>query len=129
MAEARGNRTHLSGETPDASGFEGRAGHQTRLASSFSWGAARTNGTPCSAPQTPERFGGSESRLRWFPSIARPTVLYSPSYFGPPPPSGVTQVMIWYGSMMSQVLQWTQLEKLICSLRDFGFPSFFGTIS
>ena len=37
--------------------------------------------------------------------------------------------MIWYGSMMSQVLQWTQFEKLIWSFSDFGLPSFFGTIS
>ena len=39
---------------------------------------------------------------------------HMPSYCGPPPPSGGTQSMIWYGSMMSQVLQWTQLDALIC---------------
>ena len=38
-----------------------------------------------------------------------------PSYRGPPPPSGGTQSMIWYGSMMSHVLQWTQFEALICN--------------
>ena len=26
-------------------------------------------------------------------------------YFGPPPPSGVTQTMFWDGSFISQVLQ------------------------
>ena len=40
--------------------------------------------------------------------------LYSRSYRGPSPPSGVTQVITWYGSMMSHVLQWTQFEKSIC---------------
>ena len=38
-----------------------------------------------------------------------------PSYCGPPPPSGGTQVMTWYGSMMSHVLQCTQFDALICS--------------
>src|SRR5438034_5362851 len=53
-------------------------------------------------------------------------LLHSFTYSGPPPPSGGTQVMIWYGSMMSQVLQCTQLLALICSLRP---PPSFGTIS
>ena len=35
--------------------------------------------------------------------------------FGPPPPSGVTQTMFCRGSLMSQVLQWTQFCALICS--------------
>ena len=39
---------------------------------------------------------------------------YRIPYSGPPPPSGGTQVMIWYGSRMSQVLQWTQFEKSTC---------------
>ncbi len=34
-------------------------------------------------------------------------------YFGPPPPSGGTQVMLRLGSLMSQVLQWTQFCALI----------------
>ena len=38
-----------------------------------------------------------------------------PSYEGPSPPSGATQVITPYGSMMSQVLQCTQLDALICS--------------
>ena len=38
-----------------------------------------------------------------------------PSYCGPPPPSGGTQVMTPYGSMMSHVLQCTQFDALICS--------------
>ena len=42
---------------------------------------------------------------------------YIPSYCGPPPPSGGTQVITPYGSMMSQVLQWTQFDALICSRR------------
>ena len=40
-----------------------------------------------------------------------------PSYCGPPPPSGGTQVITPYGSMMSQVLQCTQFDALICSRR------------
>ena len=44
-----------------------------------------------------------------------PMCRYIPSYCGPPPPSGGTQSMIWYGSMMSHVLQWTQFDALICS--------------
>src|SRR6476620_4860823 len=51
---------------------------------------------------------------------------YMPSYCGPPPPSGGTQSMIWYGSMMSQVLQCTQFEAWICSVRR---PSLASTIS
>jgi hypothetical protein len=42
-------------------------------------------------------------------------LLHIPSYCGPPPPSGGTQVITPYGSMMSHVLQWTQLDALICS--------------
>src|ERR1700752_1576663 len=38
---------------------------------------------------------------------------HMPEYFGPPPPSGGTQVMLWLGSLMSQVLQWTQFCALI----------------
>src|SRR6185437_9685754 len=38
--------------------------------------------------------------------------------FGPEPPSGGTQVMISYGSLMSQVLQCTQLAALICRRSD-----------
>ena len=34
-------------------------------------------------------------------------------YFGPPPPSGGTQVMLRLGSLMSQVLQWTQFCALM----------------
>ena len=34
-------------------------------------------------------------------------------YFGPPEPSGGTQVMLRLGSLMSQVLQWTQFCALI----------------
>src|SRR5688572_30686135 len=34
-------------------------------------------------------------------------------YFGPPPPSGTIHSITWYGSAMSQVLQCTQLAKLI----------------
>jgi hypothetical protein len=51
---------------------------------------------------------------------------YMPSYCGPPPPSGGTQSMIWYGSMMSHVLQCTQFDALICS---FFRPSPASTIS
>src|SRR4030095_11167666 len=40
--------------------------------------------------------------------VGRQGAVYNRTYSGPPPPSGGTQVMIWYGSMMSQVLQWTQ---------------------
>ena len=40
---------------------------------------------------------------------------YMPLYCGPPPPSGGTQVITWYGSMMSHVLQCTQFDALICS--------------
>ena len=45
---------------------------------------------------------------------------YMPSYCGPPPPSGGTQVITWYGSMMSHVLQCTQFDALICRR---GVPS------
>ena len=45
---------------------------------------------------------------------------YMPLYCGPPPPSGGTQVITWYGSMMSHVLQCTQFDALICSR---GAPS------
>ena len=51
---------------------------------------------------------------------------HSPSYCGPPPPSGGTQVITWYGSMMSHVLQCTQLDALICRR---GVPPLAGTIS
>src|SRR5690348_10411248 len=34
-------------------------------------------------------------------------------YFGPPPPSGGSQVMLRLGSLISQVLQWTQFCALI----------------
>jgi hypothetical protein len=47
-------------------------------------------------------------------------------YCGPPPPSGVTQLMIWYGSMMSHVLQCTQLLALIFNRNS---PCAFGSIS
>src|SRR5262249_1935790 len=40
---------------------------------------------------------------------------HRPSYWGPSPPSGGTQSMIWYGSMMSHVLQCTQFDALMCS--------------
>src|SRR6266481_3488886 len=40
---------------------------------------------------------------------------YIPSSFGPPPPSGTTQSIIWYGSAMSHVLQCTQFAALIFS--------------
>jgi len=35
------------------------------------------------------------------------------AYFGPPPPSGGTQTMFWFGSLISQVLQWTQFCALM----------------
>src|SRR5260221_14098716 len=43
-------------------------------------------------------------------------------YFGPPPPSGGTQVMFRLGSLMSQVLQWTQFCALITK-RGLPFSS------
>src|SRR4051812_44806872 len=52
--------------------------------------------------------------------------VHIPSYCGPPPPSGGTQVITWYGSMMSHVLQWTQFDALTCS---FLVPSPASTIS
>src|ERR1700694_181546 len=43
---------------------------------------------------------------------------------GPAPPAGGTQSMIWYGSMISHVLQCTQFAKLICSrLPESAKPS------
>ena len=44
---------------------------------------------------------------------------YIPSYAGPSPPCGVTQLMFWLGHFISQVLQCIQFWALICSL----FPS------
>ena len=37
-------------------------------------------------------------------------------YFGPPLPSGVTHVIFWEGSLISQVLQWIQFCELITNL-------------
>src|SRR6185503_6555005 len=51
---------------------------------------------------------------------------YIPVYCGPPPPSGGTQVITPYGSMMSHVLQCTQFDALICRR---GVPSASLTIS
>ena len=45
---------------------------------------------------------------------------YMSTYLGPPPPSGTTHSMFSYGSMMSHVLQWTQLLALITTS---GVPS------
>ena len=71
--------------------------------------------------------GGNGRRLRALPAGAAPRGFrHRPSYCGPSPPSGGTQSMIWYGSMMSQVLQWTQFDALMCS---FFVPSPASTIS
>src|SRR5262249_12418422 len=75
---------------------------------------------PYSIPLRPLRPSAS--------SALKEDASYRSSYRGPPPPSGVTHVMIWYGSMMSHVLQWTQFEKLIWRRRSFGSLPF-GTIS
>src|SRR5262249_54029477 len=40
---------------------------------------------------------------------------HMPSYWGPPPPSGGTQSMIWEGSMVSHVLECTPFRQLTCS--------------
>src|SRR5437763_10590262 len=37
---------------------------------------------------------------------------YNDWQLGPEPPSGAVQVMIWYGSLMSQAFQWPQLAAL-----------------
>ncbi len=47
---------------------------------------------------------------------------YIPVSFGPSPPWGAVQVMFCRGSLMSQVLQWTQFWALICSRE--AAPSF-----
>ena len=67
-------------------------------------------------------YGGDRSNLELAPCGK----LHRPSYWGPSPPSGGTQSMIWYGSMMSHVLQWTQFDALMCS---FLVPSPASTIS
>src|ERR671912_1506375 len=74
----------------------------------------------------PVRGGQRHRSVNRQPSFASATRRYMPSYCGPPPPSGGTQSITWYGSMMSQVLQWTQFEALICS---FFVPSPASTIS
>src|SRR5687767_4713055 len=71
----------------------------------------------CSNSAAP-RLRGS---LRWMASQR-----YIPLYCGPPPPSGGTQVITAYGSMMSHVLQWTQFDALICRR---GVPSVSWVIS
>lgn len=50
-----------------------------------------------------------------------------PGWFGPPPPSGMTQLMFWVGFMMSQLLPCTQFCALI-SKRGL-MPSSLRTIS
>ena len=47
--------------------------------------------------------------------------VYMPSYAGPSPPWGHTQLIFWLGSLMSQVLQWIQFWALIW--RRFPPPS------
>ena len=47
--------------------------------------------------------------------------IYRYEYSGPSPPSGGTHSIIWYGSRISQVLQWTQFEK---STWSFFLPWF-----
>src|SRR4051812_12980107 len=72
---------------------------------------------------TDTEHGDAESRSKqyYLRGYVPPCVIHHmPLYWGPPPPSGGTQVMTWYGSMMSHVLQWTQFDALICSR---GVPS------
>ena len=76
-----------------------------------------------------DRFGWS-ARLEYYPVddleqiVTRSGGLFGPghmpSYCGPPPPSGGTQSMIWYGSMMSHALQCTQFDGLICNRTPSG---------
>src|SRR5215204_3697362 len=63
------------------------------------------NAKPYPVPPRESRCGGIVTSAR-----NRNHIL---EYFGPPPPSGGTQVMLRLGSLISQVLQWTQFCALI----------------
>src|SRR5271166_4409424 len=69
--------------------------------------------------------GPDQNRRLYF---SPPTALpfggnYIAVWFGPPPPSGGLQSIFWAGSLMSQVLQWTQFCALITKCgSDFEAP-------
>ena len=94
--------------TPGSAG-----GRRARRASKMLGAATRASGRCRRAPRRAAcRCAAIAAALN---ALAASSRRHMPSYCGPSPPSGGTQSMIWYGSMMSHVLQCTQFDALICS--------------
>jgi len=79
------------------------------------------------APSQPSRKGsaipwtGTVSRAAAAWAARRGRARYSRSYRGPSPPSGVTQVITWYGSMIvARLAVDAELAKSICRRAPFG---------